>query len=967
LLLALAGPVLFQPNTFVFRDAGHFYYPLFEFAQSEWGAGRVPLWDPYENCGTPLLANPTASIFYPGKLIFALPLPFPAAYTGYILGHLLLAAGGCYFVARRWGASREAAGLAALSYAYSGNVLFQYCNIVFLCGAAWLPLALWSGERLLETRRWGWSALLGAILALMVLAGDPQMAYQAGLLLALYAWMLNRRDAPQARTWRDSGKDFRQSLSWKSLRESRWVSLGLAAVTGALLAAVQILPTQEFNAHSIRAHSPVARSVWELPGYVIREAQRTPDQPARPRVDTGRPPHWTDGLLGNPPPPGGHQSEIYHFSVGPWRLAEFLWPNVSGKQFPVHRRWLDAFPAERSVWVPTQYQGLWPCLLGLGMLSLRKGPLLQRWVSAIILLSWVAGFGRFGLVAIVHLLGIVLGDLLTGSPWQVSDLCGFPLGDEVGGLYWLLTVLLPGYVQFRFPGKWLVVTSLGLSLSAAWGFDHCFQSSTSRWRKILLYFAGGTVVLAGCALSLGPFWSQLLEHVPPDLFFGPLDRGGAYQDLLSALAHALLLALLLWALLRPAPEGSRFAVWRPALTLIVTALEIGWANGWILAVAPTEDWQTRPVYAEVLAQAERERAGPGLPQPFRVHRLTTWLPPDWARTPSPERLVESLRWDRNTLYPKYNLREGVSLVESLDTSVLYDFGLFLSPSVRPGKDGQLEYVQPRRALDAWNAKYFLIPKTKDLHDPHRSTLGLRQQWLQPAWTKDDPQGAPRGEPLPPAVQDPSVDLRKIPDAELLYNPDHLPRAWIVHDLQMIPPVPREAQKGLYQALVFPYENWIDMRKTAVLESQELLEQSWPAPPAQPPAGESCQIVHYDPQQVEIEVTMKAFGAVILSDVYDPGWVLQLETDGALQTWPVFRANRLMRAALLEPGRHRLIYRYRPVSYYLGWLISGMAWTLLVGGSTLAWLRSREAPGSREVPGSREAPAARPGKKRLPSS
>ena len=60
LFAALFGAALFQSNTFLFRDAAHFYHPLFKLIQAEFNQGRFPLWNPYENSGEPLLGNPTA-------------------------------------------------------------------------------------------------------------------------------------------------------------------------------------------------------------------------------------------------------------------------------------------------------------------------------------------------------------------------------------------------------------------------------------------------------------------------------------------------------------------------------------------------------------------------------------------------------------------------------------------------------------------------------------------------------------------------------------------------------------------------------------------------------------------------------------------------------------------------------------------------------------------------------------------
>ena len=132
-------PIL-QDQNFIYRDSGHFYYPYFKLEVQEWLAGRVPLWNPYENGGEPFAGNPTASVFYPGKLLFC--LPFPLAYKTYLLGHVLLAMLTCYFASRRLGNTSASSTLAAIAYGMGGFVLFQLYNIVFLVGAAWLPLGL---------------------------------------------------------------------------------------------------------------------------------------------------------------------------------------------------------------------------------------------------------------------------------------------------------------------------------------------------------------------------------------------------------------------------------------------------------------------------------------------------------------------------------------------------------------------------------------------------------------------------------------------------------------------------------------------------------------------------------------------------------------------------------------------------------------------------------------------------------
>src|SRR4051812_29687860 len=139
LTLACHGRAVVGGEQFAYRDAAHFYYPLHQRVQAEWHAGRWPLWEPEENSGMPLLGNPTAAVLYPGKLIFA-ALNYPLAARLYVIGHTLLAFGAMLALLRSWDTSWTGSALGAMAYAFGGPILFQYCNIIYLVGAAWVPL-----------------------------------------------------------------------------------------------------------------------------------------------------------------------------------------------------------------------------------------------------------------------------------------------------------------------------------------------------------------------------------------------------------------------------------------------------------------------------------------------------------------------------------------------------------------------------------------------------------------------------------------------------------------------------------------------------------------------------------------------------------------------------------------------------------------------------------------------------------
>src|SRR5512143_412881 len=101
LFLLCFGAALFRGGQFGYRDAGHFYYPLYKRVQTEWEQGRWPLWEPEENSGMPLLGNPAAAVLYPLKVIYFL-LPYPWAARSYIIVHAALAFAAMLVLGRGW-------------------------------------------------------------------------------------------------------------------------------------------------------------------------------------------------------------------------------------------------------------------------------------------------------------------------------------------------------------------------------------------------------------------------------------------------------------------------------------------------------------------------------------------------------------------------------------------------------------------------------------------------------------------------------------------------------------------------------------------------------------------------------------------------------------------------------------------------------------------------------------------------
>ena len=178
--------VLFEDRQFGLRDAAHFYYPLYQRVQQEWEAGRWPLWSPEENAGMPLLGNPTAAVFYPGKLVF-FALAYPWAMRSYVIAHVVLAFVSMRAMLRGWQVSPTGSTIGAIAFAFGAPVLSQSCNVIFLVGAAWAPFGFLAADRWLRLRRRGALTALAVVLAMQVLGGDPQAAYLTVLCASAYA------------------------------------------------------------------------------------------------------------------------------------------------------------------------------------------------------------------------------------------------------------------------------------------------------------------------------------------------------------------------------------------------------------------------------------------------------------------------------------------------------------------------------------------------------------------------------------------------------------------------------------------------------------------------------------------------------------------------------------------------------------------------------------------------------------
>jgi hypothetical protein len=251
-IAALLAPILQPGRALANRDILLFHLPLVTCFRTLVAGGALPEWNPWLNGGQPILSNPSYSSFYlPTWLV--LPLPPIYAISLSVAFHLALAFAGAWYCARRLGAGRAAAALAAVGFAGSGGLMSLVSSFNLLRGMCWIPWVLGLGAAMFDgdaaaaswrRRAWLRPALLCALaLGMAMLNGEPSMILLSCLgLAALAAAELRRRPAAALR-------------------------LLVPVVFALLLATVQLWPTAARLAGGARGEGlPEAESThWSMP------------------------------------------------------------------------------------------------------------------------------------------------------------------------------------------------------------------------------------------------------------------------------------------------------------------------------------------------------------------------------------------------------------------------------------------------------------------------------------------------------------------------------------------------------------------------------------------------------------------------------------------------------------------------------------------------------------------------------
>ena len=254
--IILFSPVIFSGKVLFWGTQITQFIPWWQKAVEILAEGELPLWNPLNGMGAPLLANYQSALLYPPVWLLlvlgavggsawvawglALVLSFHLGWAGFGMARLVKAMG--------WGMLSQV--VSGLAFGISGYLVARshFPSIIF--AAAWLPWILLATYQLISNPRYHRYVLQLALwVGMLLLTGHAQTAWH--ILILAGVWMLYW-------IWAKEG-------THQKLPVLGWFSI--AVLIGFFLALAQLLPTLEYLLQSQRAAEvdyefAVAYSFW---------------------------------------------------------------------------------------------------------------------------------------------------------------------------------------------------------------------------------------------------------------------------------------------------------------------------------------------------------------------------------------------------------------------------------------------------------------------------------------------------------------------------------------------------------------------------------------------------------------------------------------------------------------------------------------------------------------------------------
>jgi Bacterial membrane protein YfhO len=244
------------PNKAQYFDVIRELYPWKTLVIDQLKQHTIPLWNPYNFSGSPLMANYQSQVWYPMTLLYLI-LPQPIAWSTLVILQVFLGSLFMYLFASTIGLSFAASILAAILFNYSS---FASCWLEFNTvwhTILWIPLILYLFEkRLVNPLTWAGKALFVFAFFSSLTAGHPQDFINSALFIGAYViarlYVIHKNHSTKVR--------------------SIIIELGILTAITFILGAVQILPTAQLFLASSRIPHDVNYVIhnmliqlWQLP------------------------------------------------------------------------------------------------------------------------------------------------------------------------------------------------------------------------------------------------------------------------------------------------------------------------------------------------------------------------------------------------------------------------------------------------------------------------------------------------------------------------------------------------------------------------------------------------------------------------------------------------------------------------------------------------------------------------------
>ncbi len=165
-------------KNFLITDPIRQQYPWKELAISLEKIGQLPLWNPYNFSGYPLLGNFQSAPFYPLN-IFLFFLPFSLGWSILIFLQPLLGGIFLYLYLRNLKLDPWASLLGSIAFIFSGFFISWLLWNTVIQTVIWLPLILLAKDKLLQKWTWRWGIVFFLSECAAVLAGHVQVLFYA--------------------------------------------------------------------------------------------------------------------------------------------------------------------------------------------------------------------------------------------------------------------------------------------------------------------------------------------------------------------------------------------------------------------------------------------------------------------------------------------------------------------------------------------------------------------------------------------------------------------------------------------------------------------------------------------------------------------------------------------------------------------------------------------------------------------